>query len=96
MKVLNVGNLHCCFWSVDREQMEHCADWSDDIFPRGRCQHSGTAGLARQMREQDTNSYKDRIELKDAKSIPACCVLHSERARRSWHVVDGSRSDSTI
>ena len=30
------------FLIVDREQVEHSVDWSDDVFPGGCRQHAGT------------------------------------------------------
>ena len=76
--------------------MEHGTHWSDDVLPRGCGQHPGAAGLARQVREQDSDAHQDRLELKDAEPFPAGCVLYAKGAGRSGNVVDGSRAYTAV
>ena len=80
----------------DCEQVEHGSDWLDDILPWSGRQHSGAAWSSCQVWEQDPDTYQDRPQLKDAEPISTGRVLHTEGARRSRHVVNGPRADSTV
>lgn len=81
---------------TDCEQVEHCPYRPDDILPWGSRQHAGIAGPAGEVREQNPDTYQDRSELEDAESLSPGCLLHSKGAGRSWHVVHGTRADTTV
>ena len=46
--------------------MEHGVDFVDDVLSRSRGAYARTFGLIGQMREQNSNSNQDWLELKDA------------------------------
>jgi hypothetical protein len=56
--VLGLHHIH-----QNCEQMEHRADWADDLFPRGGREHTGVVGLAGQMREQNPDPVENGFGL---------------------------------
>uniref|UniRef100_A0A8D8W295 Uncharacterized protein n=1 Tax=Cacopsylla melanoneura TaxID=428564 RepID=A0A8D8W295_9HEMI len=76
--------------------MEHGSDRSDDLLPRERRQHAGTARPSGQVREQNSDPYQDRAQLEDALEVPAGRVLHAQGARWTWYAVHGTRADTTV
>ena len=66
---------------LDCEQMEHGADRSDDLLPRGGREHARVARSTGQVREQDPDAYQDRSQLEDARSFPARRFLHAKGAK---------------
>lgn len=65
-------------FSTDCEQVEHSADWPDDVLPWVSGEHTGAAGPAGEVWEQDPDSYQDRPQLQNALPIPACRLLHTK------------------
>ena len=51
------------FVYTDCQQVEHCSDRPDDVFPWVRGEHSGAAGPAGEVWEQDPDPYQDRPQL---------------------------------
>ena len=77
----------------DREQVEHRAYWAHDVLPRSGRAHAGTAGSAREVREQDSNARENRAQQQNAVAVPARRVLHAQGNRRPRHALHGPHFD---
>ena len=80
----------------DRKQVEHCTHWPHDLLPWGRRQHTRASRPARQVREQNPDSYQDWLELQNAEPFPAGCVLHPQGVGRPGNVIHGTRAHTAV